>query len=177
MTEEENKNTEEPVSDNDEVTENTPLDESAVHNPFPKTDLFERLSAKFIDFVIAAMLIVYHPLVGVLAAITYILLSDALMNGQSVGKRLIGLKVVNISDGKQGESCDIRRSMIRNAIFAIAMLIYMLVHWIPYLGNLISTLAIVAINAYEIFRLYNDDHGLRLGDILSETAVVKADSK
>lgn len=162
---------------NEEVSENTPLDESTVINPFPKVDLFDRLSAKFIDFVIAAMLVVYHPIVGVLAAITYMLLSDALMSGRSVGKRLIGIKTVVIGDGVVGSPCDIRRSMIRNGLFAIAMLFYMIVHWIPYLGGLLSVLAIVAVAAYEIFRLYNDDHGLRLGDILAETAVVIVEEK
>lgn len=169
--------TEENKKEETNNNSNKPLDESSVVNPFPKVDLFDRLSAKFIDFVIAAMLAVYHPIVGVLAAITYILLSDALMGGRSVGKRLIGLKTVIIGDGINGDACDIRRSMIRNSLFAIAMLFYMIVHWIPYLGNLLSVLAIVAIASYEIFRLYNDEHGLRLGDILSETAVVTVENK
>jgi len=55
-----------------------------------------------------------------LLLITYLLVRDALIHGQSIGKYAVGLKVVDM----EGQPCDFRRSAQRNLIFVVPMLLF-----------------------------------------------------
>ena len=55
-----------------------------------------------------------------LLLIAYLLVRDALIHGQSIGKYAVGLKVVDM----EGQPCDFRRSGLRNLIFVIPMLLF-----------------------------------------------------
>ena len=55
-----------------------------------------------------------------LISIVYLLVRDALVHGQSLGKYAVGLRVVDL----EGQPCDLRRSGLRNLIFIVPVLIF-----------------------------------------------------
>lgn len=135
---------------------------------FEKAQYLERFIAKFIDFLVMGALFLIPGAVGPLAGTTYILISDGL-GGQSLGKRIAGLKVVTIDDGRP---CDFKKSIIRNSPFAVFVLFSYLVGWIPYLGAILKAAAFLAIFGIEIALVFTDEHGARFGDRIAETLVV-----
>lgn len=145
------------------------LDDSTVI----RAGLLERFIAKFIDCLIVGAFFAFPSFVGILAGATYILISDGLYDGRSVGKRIIGLKTVLIEDGTT--PCDFRRSIIRNAEFGALIFLYISLSWIPYAGKLIVVAASLAVAALEIGLIVTDEaSGARFGDRIAETMVVPA---
>jgi uncharacterized RDD family membrane protein YckC len=138
---------------------------------FSKADYPERFIAKFIDFLVMGALFMVPGIVGPLAGMTYLLISDGLSGGQSLGKRIIGLKVVSLTTGAP---CDFRKSMIRNSPFAVLLIFFYLVGWIPYLGKLLEAAAFLAVFGIEIALIYTDDLGARFGDRIARTLVIPA---
>ena len=134
-------------------------------NKQKKADLTHRFLAKFIDGLIAsAFYLILFP-VGVLMGVTYLIIADGLFGGRSLGKRIIGLKVINIEDGGR---ITFKQSMIRNALFGIILLFSI----VPYLGwVLIFTLGLLVI-IFEIYYVIVDENGLRVGDLAAGTMVI-----
>lgn len=137
--------------------------------PFAKADILERYLAKFLDFLIAGAFFAFPSFVGPLAGITYILISDGLKGGRSLGKRIIGLKVIALASAAE---CDFRRSIIRNGIFGAALLIYFILGWIPYVGKIIGSIPLLAAVIIEAVLVYSDENGARFGDRIAGTMVV-----
>jgi len=158
------------------MDENTPVNETsgAWDEESTKADILERFLAKLIDFLIVGALFAFPTVVGPLAGLTYVLISDGLKGGRSVGKRIIGLKVVSDPDAAP---CDFRKSIIRNGDFGAMVLWYMLVGWIPYVGKLLAALAWIAVVAIELMLIYTDDAGSRFGDRIAGTTVVPAEDR
>lgn len=141
-----------------------------------RPELLERFIAKLIDVFIVGAFFAFPSFVGVLAGATYILISDGLYKGASIGKRIIGLKVVMSGDGFT--PCDFRRSIARNAEFGVLILLYVIVGWIPYAGKFIVGAAALAVAVVEIGVIITDESlGERLGDRIAETMVVIADNR
>ncbi|MBI5234384.1 MAG: RDD family protein [Deltaproteobacteria bacterium] len=131
----------------------------------------KRSIAKFIDLLITSALYVYHPLVGPLSAITYILISDGLKGGKSLGKRIAGLNVISTS--REGRLCNFIDSIKRNSPFGAIVAVDFVFGWIPYAGIAIVFLFAGAVLAYEAMLAYNDPKGLRIGDRIADTEVVE----
>ncbi len=141
-------------------------------SPYTKADIMERYLARVIDFIIAGAIYVLLRGVGPVAAITYLLISDALFQGQSPGKRIVGMKVISLD--REEAACDFKESILRNAIFALIIVAYFLVGWIPYLGPLVVVIAGIAVLFTEAAIVYNDRKGVRFGDRIARTMVIKA---
>jgi len=139
---------------------------------FPKTEILERLLAKFIDFLFVGALFTFPSFIGPLAAITYICISDGLKGGQSIGKRIIGLRVISMSGASL--PCDFKQSIMRNGVFGLLIILYFIIGPVPYLGKLIVALAWVAVVGAEIMMLYTDPSGARFCDRFADTLVVSA---
>ncbi len=137
---------------------------------FPKTEILDRLLAKFIDFLLVGALFTFPSFIGPLAAITYIVISDGFKGGQSIGKRIIGLRV--ISTRGAAAPCDFKQSIIRNGMFGGLIVLYFILGPIPYAGKLIVFLAWAAAIGAEIMLIYSDESGARFGDRLADTLVV-----
>lgn len=137
---------------------------------FVKEYFLERFLAKFIDFLIVGAFFAFPTAVGPMAGITYILISDGLKGGASVGKRLIGLKVVSSYDEKK--PCDFKSSIIRNSVFGALIIWYLIVGWIPYIGKLFVAIVWAVVIAVEALLIYADESGARFGDRLAKTRVV-----
>jgi hypothetical protein len=121
-----------------------------------------RVVAKTIDFLIVAALTEAIPKIGYFAGLAYLLLGDGLFEGRSIGKRLLGLRVMLIDSGTP---CTYRASALRNFVFAVAYLLM----FIPFIGFVFP----LAILIFEGIIMIGNEQGMRLGDELSKTHVVE----
>src|SRR5512137_1671527 len=101
-----------------------------------KADLTTRTVAGFIDLLIVIGAARLPDVIGLLAAVGYILVRDGLFAQQSVGKKVIGLRVVSADEPGRGVS--FRESIIRNMPLAAAFLLF----GIPYAGWVLGPLVL-----------------------------------
>jgi uncharacterized RDD family membrane protein YckC len=125
-------------------------------SPYGKADIGRRLGAATVDgLLFTTCLIFYGSLDSILflvAGSIYVLLRDALfVQGQSVGKFLFGLIVVNL---ETGHPCSRAGSIRRNFLF--------LFPGVNIVAAILETVTIV-----------RDPQGQRLGDRLAQTQVVE----
>ena len=127
-----------------------------------RASLLLRTFAKVLDFILIAAAAEMVPRAGFYAGLLYLLISDGLFDGRSVGKMLIGLKVVSRSGG---EPCSMKESIVRNAPLGAGLLLYK----VPWVGWIF----IILISAVEFLLLLGSKDGMRLGDELAKTTVVE----
>ncbi len=133
---------------------------------YPKADMVHRAVGRFADVVIALLLARLLPgLVAPIVAIGYLLLADGLLKGQSLGKRLAGLKVVN---RRTRRDALYRESIVRNLPFAVVALF----SYLPILGLVLFPVGGLFVFAFELYMAWSDRLGLRIGDVLAETQVI-----
>lgn len=141
----------------------TPILLSTVtRSPYP------RLAAKAIDLLIVTAIYflgtaLWWPL-GIASATFLCLAQDGFGVGQSIGKRIIGLQVV---EDANGFACSLGASAVRNLSFATLFLF----SFSPVLWLFLVVLTLPVIG-FEIFLLLTLDSRTRLGDVLANTAVV-----
>ncbi|HMK55264.1 MAG TPA: RDD family protein [Dissulfurispiraceae bacterium] len=127
-----------------------------------KASLLIRVMAKTLDFIVVAAAAKAIPRVGFIAALSYILICDGLFDGRSLGKRVMRFRV--ISSAKTA-NCSFRDSMIRNAPFAVAMVLY----HVPLIGWFFP----IMIPALEFLLALGNSEGMRFGDELAGTKVIE----
>jgi uncharacterized RDD family membrane protein YckC len=127
-----------------------------------KASLLLRVMAKTLDFIVIAAAVRAVPRVGFLAGLAYLLIGDGLFDGRSLGKKIMRLRVISDSSSAQGS---FRDSMIRNAPFAAAMLLFN----IPLAGWIFPVLILTL----EFLLTLGNGEGMRLGDDLAGTKVVE----
>lgn len=135
-----------------------------------KTGILNRAIARSIDLIIAGALFEIVPRAGFFAGILYLLIADGLFDGRSIGKKLIGLKVVLVGTG---DICGYRESILRNFIIAVAFSLFGLLRDIPLLGVVLSTIVPVLILAVEGLILLGSENGMRFGDEIAKTRVIE----
>lgn len=126
-------------------------------------DLTTRAVAAFIDLLIVVGLTRLPDVIGVLSAAGYILVRDGLFARQSVGKKLVGLRVA-ASDGPDAE-VSYRHTIIRNAPLALIYVLFL----VPYAGWLLGPLFL----AVECLVALGDERGMRIGDLLAGTIIAR----
>jgi len=126
-----------------------------------KANVLHRFVAKFVDFLIIAASSEMIPPVGFLVGIAYLLIADGLLQGQSIGKRVVGLTTMKAS---LIEIASFRDSALRNAPLAAAWVLGL----IPYLGWIFLGVII----GLEALLIIGNDHGLRIGDEIAQTRVI-----
>jgi uncharacterized RDD family membrane protein YckC len=131
-----------------------------------KADLTTRAVAGFVDLLIVIGLARLPDVIGYLAAIGYILVRDGLFEQQSVGKKVIGIRVLP-SDGSPA-AVTIRESIIRNMPLAAAFLLFR----IPYAGWVLGPLVL----GVEGMAALGDERGMRIGDMLARTLTVQPET-
>lgn len=136
-----------------------------MQNFFSTNPLFlNRIIGKAIDLIIVVALTrVLYP-AGPLAAFLYILIADGLKGGRSLGKRVVGLAVINTNTGNPA---DFKDSIIRNSTVAIPVLFFM----VPILGWLLWILIGIPVLAIELYLMTRLDAQARLGDTMADTKV------
>ena len=134
-----------------------------------RPELFNRFLAKFIDMLIVLALCQLDAFFGFIAplmGLTYILISDGLSRGSSLGKLLIGLQVV--IENEENQPCSYKHSAVRNIPIGVVVLFLI----IPFWGWVLFFTLGLLILGIESYQIYQDPNGLRLGDLLAETRVV-----
>ncbi|MFA5353575.1 MAG: RDD family protein [Thermodesulfovibrionales bacterium] len=131
-----------------------------------KASLLLRVIAKAVDFIIIAVVSEVIPKAGYLAGLLYLLISDGLFDGRSLGKRLLRLSVVSTATVAPGS---FRESVLRNSTIAAALVLYK----IPLLGWLFA----LAVIGLEFLLMLGNSEGLRLGDNMAETKVVEDEAR
>lgn len=127
-----------------------------------RASLLLRIVAKVLDFILIAAVAEVAPKAGFYAGLLYLLISDGLFDGRSVGKLLIGLRVVSITGD---EPCSMKESIVRNAPLGAGLLLYKL----PWIGWIF----IILVSLVEFLILLGSKNGMRLGDELAKTSVVE----
>lgn len=108
-----------------------------------------RLGAWVIDLLLIIGVQVMAPVIGPVVGMTYLVLRDGLFDGQSVGKRIMGLKVVSDETGRGRWAA----SAMRNVL------------WVIPVVNL-------AYAVTGLYALWHDADGRHWGDRLASTRVV-----
>jgi uncharacterized RDD family membrane protein YckC len=127
-----------------------------------RAGLLVRTVAKILDFIIIAAAAEIVPKAGFFAGLAYLLIGDGLFDGRSVGKKLIGIRVVS---APTMETCSFRDSILRNSTFGIGYICYKML-WFGWIF-----LMIVAV--FEFLILLGSKDQMRLGDELAKTVVVE----
>ncbi len=136
---------------------------------YPKADISKRLIAFLIDvavYVVIGLLLYFwlrlgDYLTGLVSGL-YFVFRDGLFNGQSIGKKLMRLRVVL---PETDAPADFQVSAKRNVILYIPILF----RFAPFLGGLLELLVV----AFELYFIFMDDRGNRWGDRFAETQVVE----
>jgi uncharacterized RDD family membrane protein YckC len=123
--------------------------------------LLLRVVAKVLDFIIIYSALEIIPRAGFFAGLAYLLISDGLFDGRSLGKKLIGLRVVSAG---RFTSCTFRDSILRNSIFGIGFLFYNWIGWI----------IVIIIASLEFIFLLGSNNRIRIGDELAKTIVLES---
>lgn len=148
------------------MSEHISLDNSK----YAKVHAVDRCMAKGLDLIILVVIalvlsVIWYPL-GALGAVCYALLQDALDNGSSLGKMVIGLKV--ISYPKENKPITWKVSATRN----ISIALFTLFAVIPVMGWILMLLVGVPLLIFEAYLIYSLESGYRLGDVMAGTRVV-----
>ena len=133
-------------------------------SPYPKASLFLRGCARVLDLAIAWVLYVSTGPAGVVVALLYLLFADGMLQGQSLGKKLFGVKVVYLPT-RQGARH--RDSVLRNSPFGLVIILGMM----PDLGLRAFIAGCIVVGAIEVVKVWRDPLGLRLGDLWANTQV------
>ncbi len=135
-------------------------------SPYPKADLTLRGLARLADFTLAWVVAQSAPQVGPLLAAFYLLVADGLMSGQSVGKRIFGVRTVVVA---RRSPAGWHESVLRNAPFALVAVFYA----IPLLWPVLFVVGLPIVG-FEAYMIFTDRLGIRIGDIFADTQVVDA---
>jgi uncharacterized RDD family membrane protein YckC len=135
-------------------------------SPYPKADLTLRGLARAADFTLAWVVAQSAPGVGPLIAAFYLLVADGLMSGQSVGKRIFGVRTVVVA---RRAPAGWHESLLRNAPFALVAVFYA----VPLLWPVLFVVGLPML-AFEAYMIFTDRLGIRIGDIFADTQVVDA---
>ncbi|MFZ5907946.1 MAG: RDD family protein [Nitrospirota bacterium] len=126
-----------------------------------RAGLFVRTVAKILDFILIAAAAELIPKAGFFAGLAYLLLGDGFLEGRSIGKKLIGLRVVSADTHKP---CSFKDSVLRNSTLALG---YFLSHVLWF-----GWTFILLVSVLEFIVLLGSRNGMRIGDELAKTLVI-----
>jgi uncharacterized RDD family membrane protein YckC len=124
-----------------------------------------RFTAKLIDLFLAMLISFFLYPLGVILAVLYLSLADALPKGQSIGKRIIGFSVIDV---ETGDYCSKRQSVIRNLPVFLPLMFLIF----PFWGWFMAFLLAIPLFLLEGYLLWTNDKERHLGDVMAETTVV-----
>lgn len=134
-----------------------------------QTSAFNRVVAKAIDGLVILTVFflgkaIWFP-IGLLGAFFVCAFGDGMGIGQSVGKKILGLRVV---DDQTGLGCSLFQSLQRNFPFAAGVVFAAVpLFWMFFI------LAFIPVATLEVYLLLQLPSGVRLGDVLGNTLVVE----
>ena len=141
-------------------------DEGIPESPYPRCSTILRVLARTADLGLAYGLSLAAGRAGLVVAVLYLLLADGFFRGQSVGKRIFGVKAVYLPSRTDAR---FRDSTLRNAPLALVVLLRMMPEPLGFRAALAGLLVIGGVEAWKAWR---DPLGRRLGDVWAQTQVV-----
>ena len=135
-------------------------------SPYPRCSLWLRAGARLADLGTAYAIFLLGGRAGAVLAILYLLLADGIFDGQSIGKKIFGVRVVHLPTRSSGRKRD---STLRNAPLALPLLLWMMPEG---LGAIAFVAGVIVIGVVEAWRVVRDPLGLRFGDVWAQTQVV-----
>ncbi len=127
-----------------------------------QASLLSRVVARAVDVIIILAAAEILPKAGFLAGVGYMFIGDGIAGGGSLGKKLLGLAVLD--DG--GAACRARESILRNLTLGTGVVLWK----VPLIGWLLAA----AIFILEFIVLLGSREGRRIGDEIAKTRVVEA---
>jgi uncharacterized RDD family membrane protein YckC len=124
-----------------------------------------RFLARLLDFIVATVVTLVAHTPGPIIALAYLLLADGILQGQSPGKKVFGIRVVHVPTRTPA---GYRESALRNAPIAVVWIFFV----IPLLGWFLFLTLGLAIIAFEAYMVRSDALGIRIGDVFADTQVV-----
>lgn len=124
--------------------------------------IFFRCLAKLIDLFIVITIWKLIPSAGLFIGIFYLLISDGIFKGKSIGKKFLRLRVVNL---ERQSHADFRDSIVRNLSLGLPLLFLT----IPIIGWLLYGAVLI----FELILIIGDSEGKRLGDHLANTGIME----
>ena len=140
--------------------------EGSPESPYPRCSRLLRALARAADVTVAYALTVAAGRAGLVVGLLYLLLADGVFHGQSVGKRIFGVRAVFLP---LRTGARFRDSTLRNAPLALVLLLRMMPEPLglrAFLGGL------VVIGGVEAWKSMRDPLGRRFGDVWAQTQVV-----
>jgi uncharacterized RDD family membrane protein YckC len=124
----------------------------------------------FIRLLFMAPVFVYH------------LVCEVTMKGQSIGKKIMGIRVVNETGSKPSISQFIIRWLLRVSDYAVILLIFLYASYGPGAFIYIPSLRWFALLAFvflgtDVVLVASSKKGQRLGDILAKTILIRTSTK
>ncbi len=108
---------------------------------------------------------------------TYHLICEVTMNGQSIGKKIGGIRVVNENGGRPGISQFIIRWLIRTGDYTIVIILLLNVFILINKELLVFLAASLLLFLADIILVVSSTKGQRLGDILAHTILVRTTAR
>ncbi|OGW32838.1 MAG: hypothetical protein A2X59_08495 [Nitrospirae bacterium GWC2_42_7] len=127
-----------------------------------RAGLLFRAVAKILDFILIAAVMEIIPKAGFFAGIAYILLSDGLFDGRSIGKKIIKLQVISSTDNMP---CTFKDSILRNSTLAVGFGLSI----VPWVGWIFFVIVL----AFEFILILGSKEKKRLGDEIAKTLVLE----
>lgn len=152
-----------------------PLNDTSSDNreELEKADYLERIVARMIDFIIVVALLEIVPKIGFFAGLAYLLIADGMFRGRSVGKMLIGIKVVFSNGAATAADCGFKESIFRNLPLAAGYILFGILKGVPIIGWLLSLAVITLVPVFEYLVMTGSEMGMRLGDEIAKTRVIE----
>lgn len=113
----------------------------------------------------------WASLLFLVPVLLYHLVLEITMNGQSVGKKIMSIRVVNENGGRASISQFMIRWLLRLSDFSIILLT------LGGNGNLVMYLLLVGFLITDIVLAIASKKGQRIGDMLAHTILIKTNSK
>jgi uncharacterized RDD family membrane protein YckC len=116
----------------------------------------------------------------VVPILVYHLALEITMNGQSIGKKIMGIKVVHENGGRASISQFIIRWLLRVSDVWIVVLVLILLSGAGIWHDTEATLIVLALLAFlvtDIILVISSKKGQRLGDILAHTILIRTNAR
>ncbi|MBM4317996.1 MAG: RDD family protein [Deltaproteobacteria bacterium] len=132
--------------------------------------MVQRVIARFIDLIVTTAIFLigswfWFPL-GWIGAVLYTGVQDSLGQGQSLGKKIIGLKVI---EDYSGLPCSVSNSVFRNVPWMMSAF------FLPFpVVGVLALFILIPLLSLEIYLVLTLDSGVRLGDVMGNTLVIES---
>lgn len=116
----------------------------------------------------------------ILPVILYHIIMEVTMNGQSIGKKITGIRVVNEIGGRPSISQFLIRWLLRVSDLWIAIILILLISQPNLFRDAETTFVVLAALAFivtDIILVVSTKKGQRIGDILAKTILIRTNTK